>query len=238
MSSIAPDEVALQRNYYAKTASKYEEMHGGEGVHEFALSLMVGVLDYLNIESILDVGSGLGNSILYVNRVSPHVRMIGVEPVKELREVGYARGIAEDTLIEGDALNLSFQDGEFDLVCAFGILHHIKEPHIAIGEMLRVARKAVFLSDNNNFGYGSFFIRSLKQLINFCGLWPVYNLLKTKGKGYSFSQGDGLFYSYSLFNNYRQIEKQCRAIHLFNTKGGRINPYKTASHVALLGIKR
>jgi hypothetical protein len=61
--------------------------------------------------------------------------------------------------------------------------------------------------------------------------------IKTKGRGYTISAGDGLAYSYSVFDNYQQIQKKCSRIHLLNTMDGQINFYRTASHIALLGIK-
>jgi ubiquinone/menaquinone biosynthesis C-methylase UbiE len=101
--------------------------------------------------------------ITYVKKAKPDVMVMGVEPVQELREVAYAKGISPAELTDGDALDLRFGDGAFDLVCAFGVLHHIRTPEIAIGEMLRVAKKAIFLSDANNFGQGSWPARSIKQ---------------------------------------------------------------------------
>ena len=103
--------------------------------------------------------------------------------------------------------------------------------------MLRVSKKAIFISDSNNFGQGSTVARTIKQVINLVGLWKLVDVIKTKGKGYWISEGDGLAYSYSVFSNYKQIRKQCRSVHLLNTRDGSIDPYKTASHVALLGIK-
>ncbi len=70
------------------------------------------------------------------------------------------------------------------------------------------------------------------------GLWRVVDFIKTKGKGYTISEGDGLAYSYFVFNNYKQISGYCKPIHLLNTKDGGMNLYRTASHVALLGIKK
>jgi ubiquinone/menaquinone biosynthesis C-methylase UbiE len=239
MSSDIPAEVEIQRNYYAETAHQYNEMHVHEkDEHYFALSFMVAVLDYFEIRSILDIGSATGRVIAYIKDKHLGVRIVGVEPVKELREIGYRQGISKEELIDGNALKLQFGDGSFDLVCAFGVLHHIKVPEVAISEMLRVGRKAVFLSDSNNFGQGSLLARSIKQFINLFGLWKAADMLKTRGKGYLISEGDGLAYSYSVFNNYKQIKQQCKNIHLLNTKDGRINFYRTASHVALLGIKR
>ena len=43
-----------------------------------------------------------------------------------MREIGYRQCLSEKELIDGDALKLQFKNGEFDLVCAFGVLHHIK----------------------------------------------------------------------------------------------------------------
>src|SRR6185436_19248753 len=103
-------------------------------------------------------------------------------------------------LLEGDATQLAFADGSFDCVCAFGILHHIRRPRVALREMLRVARKAIFVSDLNNFGCGSVLQRAISQTINALGLWRVFQFLITRGKGYKFSEGDGVHYSYSIYN--------------------------------------
>lgn len=233
------DEVRIQRQYYAGSAHKYEEMHVGEGdEHFFALAFLGATLRQLDIHSILDIGSGTGRAVRYLKKHHPDLKVVGLEPVKELRQIGYSLGLSESELIDGDATKLSFDTSEFDLVCEFGLLHHVPRPEVAVAEMLRVARKAIFISDSNNFGQGSPAIRLIKQLINRFGLWGFANFLKTKGKGYSISEGDGLAYSYSVFNNYDQIKSQCTRVHLLNTRDGAINPYATASHVALLGIKR
>lgn len=199
---------------------------------------LVGALDYLQVRSILDVGSGTGRALCYIKKLRPELRLVGIEPVKELREVGYSKGLSELELIDGDVNKLQFNTGQFDLVCEFGVLLHLRKPEQAVSEMLRVSNKAIFISDSNNFGQGSPTNRAIKQFINFLGLWNIFDLIKTRGKGYTISEGDGLGYSYSVFNNYKQIQEQCKSIHLLNTKDGLVNPYATASHVALLGIKK
>lgn len=235
----SPGEIEIQRRYYAETANQYDSMHlDGNDEHFFALSFMVGAIDYLGIQSVLDIGSGTGRAIQHLKMVRPELRVVGVEPVKELREIGYSKGLSADELIDGDAINLKFGSAEFDLVCEFGVLHHIRKPDLAVAEMLRVSNKAIFISDSNNFGQGSIPSRFIKHAINFVGLWRIVDLIKTRGKGYTISEGDGLAYSYSVFNNYKKIRDQCKSVHLLNTKDGFIDPYKTASHVALLGIKK
>jgi ubiquinone/menaquinone biosynthesis C-methylase UbiE len=232
------DEIAIQRGYYAATAHKYDEMHLGEyDEHGFALAYMLAATEHLGIRSILDVGSGTGRVVIRVKEKLPTVRVVGVEPSAELREIGYRKGLSSAELVAGDAMALGFDDGSFDLVCEFAALHHIPRPAVAVSEMLRVARKAIFISDDNNFGQGGRLSRLLKQAINSCGLWPLADRIKTKGKGYSISEGDGLAYSYSVFNNHRQIAAACRSVHMLNTANAGPNLYRTASHVALLGIK-
>ncbi len=233
-------EVQMQRRYYAETSRHYNSLHvaNESGEHFFALHFMSAVLDYLHINSILDVGSGTGRALLYLKKFRPDLKIVGIEPVRQLREIGYESGLSNTELIDGDATNIQFSDGEFDLVCEFGVLHHIRKPQIAVSEMLRVAEKAIFISDTNNFGQGSLTNRTIKQIINIFGLWTVADFLKTKGRGYTLSEGDGISYSYSVFNNYRQIRKHCTSVHLLNTKDSNINPYTSASHVALLGVKK
>ena len=232
------DEITKQRQYYAKAAHLYDVMHlNTKDEHFFALSFLIASLQYLGISSVLDIGAGTGRTIQYIKMHQPDAMLLGIEPVEELREMGYEKGLSEDELIYGDAMNLQFDKEEFDLVCEFGMLHHVRRPEQVVAEMLRVAKKAIFISDCNNFGQGPVSIRTIKQLIDYLGLWKIADFIKTRGKGYSISEGDGIAYSYSVFNNYKQIKKSCKQIHILNTKNAGINLYKTSSHVALLAIK-
>lgn len=239
MESRASPEVELQRRYYAETAQQYDAMHIHErDEHYVALCVMLGAVDFLGVTSILEIGSGTGRAIGHIKKMRPDILVRGIEPVKELREIAHAKGISPSELTDGDALALQCEADQFDMVCEFGVLHHIRTPERAVAEMLRVAHKAIFISDSNNFGQGSFLTRSIKQIMDMFGLWPTANLIKTRGRGYSVSAGDGLAYSYSVFTNYAQIQQQCKSVHLFNTGPAGFNLYRTASHVALVGVKR
>lgn len=231
------DEVSTQRAYYAATAERYDQMHGQECETSLGLAFFLAAVDHLGIKSVLDVGSGTGLALLKVKNERPGIAAMGVEPSAELRAVAYSKGLADTELIDGNALALPFESGSFDLVCEFGALHHIPEPSRAVAEMLRVSRKAIFISDCNNFGQGSGLSRFLKQAINAVGLWPVAAWIKTGGKGYTITEGDGLGYSYSVFNDYKQIARACKSVHMFSNFGGRANLYRTAPQVSVLGIK-
>ena len=147
-------------------------------------------------------------------------------------------GVPREILLDGDGSKLNFADGAFDLVCEFAVLHHVKRPDVMVREMLRVARRAVFISDCNNFGQGSPFSRTVKQLLRAMRLWPVANWLKSGRKGYYISEGDGLFYSYSVFDAYPILREQCDLIHIVNTSAGGPGIYRSCGHAALLAIKR
>lgn len=238
MRDKTQSEVEIQRQYYRDTAGTYNDKCVHEkDEHYFALSFLVAALDYIGAESVLDIGSGTGRAVTYMKQRRPDIQIVGVEPVDELRSIGYANGLSHSDIIDGDATQLQFTDNQFDVVCEFGVLHHIRKPEIAVAEMLRVARKAIFISDSNNFGQGSFLARSVKQFLNLMGLWGIADFIKTKGRGYSISEGDGLFYSYSVYNNYNLIKKNCKSIHVLNTFPAGINPYRSSGHVALLAMK-
>jgi ubiquinone/menaquinone biosynthesis C-methylase UbiE len=231
-------EAEIQRRYYAESAIHYNKMHVcPHDEHYLALCFMVASIDYFKISSILDVGSGTGRSLLYIKDKRTDIRIIGIEPVMELREIGYEMGLLREELIEGDGTNIHFADGEFDLVSEFGVLHHVTYPEKMILEMLRVAKKGIFISDINNFGQGSVFVRTVKQILNAMGLWKVADFIKNGGKSYILSEGDGLSYSYSVFNNYNLINKYCNNIYMLNTNPSGVNLYRSADHVALLALK-
>ena len=233
------EEVQKQRQYYTETASHYDAMQiAAQDEHQFALALLSAFIEYHGIKSVLDVGSGTGRALRYLKARHPDVRFVGVEPVAALRQVGYAAGLTADDLRDGDVNALGFKAGEFDLVCEFAVLHHVPHPAQAVAEMLRVSRTAIFISDANNFGQGSWLSRTLKQGINALGLWSIFNYLRTGGRRYSISDGAGLFYSYSVFNNYHQIDRACKAVHLINTVPAGVSLYRSAPHVALFALKQ
>ena len=235
----SPDrETRVQRDYYKRTAREYDAQHVSENdEHRFAIRILGAIVDCYGVRSILDIGAGTGRVARHFKDGYPGIRVVSVEPVKELREIGYANGLTQDELVDGDVNDLAFKEGEFDLVCEFAVLHHVRNPGRAVEEMMRVAKIGIFISDSNNFGQGSLAARVLKQSLNALRLWKVADYIKTKGKGYSISEGDGLAYSYSVFNNYRQISQKCDTF-IFNTHPAGINPYRTASDIALFGLKR
>ncbi len=233
-------ETEIQRQYYATTAEEYDAVHvdsTNEPEHDIALSFLCGMANYHDFTSFLDVGAGTGRAMLALRSAFPDATVAGIEPVAALRSVAVRKGVDSATLTDGDAAALPFPDGSFDVATMFGVLHHVKDPTACIEELFRVSRRAIFLSDLNNFGCGGFPQRVISQALNAIGLWQAAQFISTGGKMYKMSEGDGLAYSYSLYNDLPLIRAKSTNVYLMNTrdKGGR--PYRDCSHVALLATK-
>jgi ubiquinone/menaquinone biosynthesis C-methylase UbiE len=232
-------EIELQRSYYAQTAGVYEDLHvQNDDEHFFALAWLAAMIRHYDIRSVLDVGSGTGRGLIYLKSMFPNLRVVGIEPSPELRQIGYDKGLSQEELIEGDALNLSFANGSFDLVCEFGVLHHVKFPQQMIGEMLRVAKFGLFISDDNHFASGSIPNQLTKRFLRSVGLWKAAYWLRTGGKGYGISEGDGLSYAYSVFDDFGFVQNSCEHVHIINTRGKGADLFRSAPNVALFARKR
>lgn len=233
----------LQARYYAETAADYDDshVHGGDE-HYRALLFISALIRELQIESILDVGAGTGRGVGYFLERHDELLVRGVEPVKALVDQAvHRRGLPADVFVEGRGESLPFADRSFDAVCEFAVLHHVREPARVVSELLRVARRAVFLSDDNRFGHGPAPVRLLKLATHRVGLWPLANYVKTRGRGYTVSDGDGVAYSYSVYDSLPQLDAWADRIVLVPTAGsgfGRVTgPLLTAPRMLVCALR-
>ncbi len=229
-------DAQAQSDYYADTAQNYDEMHGQDKEHDLALGWLSSLIDYHGYNSLLDIGSGTGRVLRHL-KDRHDMQFTGIEPVEALRLKGYEAGLSEHELRDGNALQLDFPDNSIDIVCEFAVLHHIKDHKQAVSEMCRVAKKAVFISDSNNFGQGAFLKRSFKQALHAVGLWDAYDWAATRGKGYHFSEGDGLYYSYSVFNDLPVLKANFDNIQFMSTMPSGPNLYRSAPHLAIFATQ-
>lgn len=207
------ESVSLRDRYYAENAREYDNRHSSErGAHDSALRVVSSLLPMLECGSLLDVGAGTGRAARYLNTQWPSLSVRGVEPIEELIEQAEARGVPAGSIVRGSGERLPFNDGEFDVVTSFGILHHVPEPSLIIAEMLRVAKKAVFISDSNRFGQGRPVARAAKLALAATGLWKAFDLVRTRGKRYMVSEGDGVYYSYSVFDSMPQLRRDSKRL--------------------------
>lgn len=232
--------VNLQREYYEATAVSYDTSHV-EREHIVALQLLAAYIELADVKSVLDVGAGTGRAMRFLKERFPNLVIKGVEPVEGLRSRGHAQGIPPEDLIDGDGASLPFPDCSFDLVCEFAVLHHVRHPAPVVAEMTRVANKMIAISDANFMGQGPAWLRQIKHKIWSVGLWPIANFIKTRGKGYTYSEGDGIAYSYSVFQNLSQVQEAWSDVNVIATSPNRsrqASPLTGSAHVLLIAQSR
>jgi len=244
LPTSAEDSVVAQRRYYTETAARYDAMHAHEAVDDEAgMQILFSALRTLDVHSLLDVGSATGRGLPRLAGGLSNALICGVEPVEALVRQGISSGANQGfplLLASGDAL--PFADQSFDAVCEFGILHHVPDPARVVQEMLRVARNVVVISDANRFGQGPLPIRIIKFLLYKLNLWNTFDFLRTGGKRYQVSEGDGIFYSYSVYDNFKQIHQWAESVELFpvgeSRSSGWLRPWLNSGIVLLIAVRK
>ncbi len=131
------DSEAL-RERFAASASRLAEH---EEERRDALSVRVRrFVDLRGDERVLDAGTGTG-ALAFA--VAPFVaEVVGVDLVPELLAEARSRegDFPNVTFVEGDAMTLPPDLGEFDLAASVRTLHHIRRPELAVAELTRVTR--------------------------------------------------------------------------------------------------
>jgi ubiquinone/menaquinone biosynthesis C-methylase UbiE len=232
-----------QRAYYERIAAEYDDRHpDGNQQHGRALRLIAALTRELDAESVLDVGTGTGRGIAYLREHAPDLGVHGIEPVAALTREAVRNGVPAELISEGRGESLPFEDESFDVAMALGVLHHVPDPSAVVGEMMRVARKAVCISDANRFGRGWLPVRLVKLLLARAGLWRAAFWLRTGGRGYLATEDDGVAYSYSAYDSFSQLAGWTDDIRVIGTPTRRprtwAHPLLTCEHVLLVAVRQ
>lgn len=231
------DERKVQLDFYARQAADYVPQPFGTGEVDPALPFLIGQIRMRGWTSLLDVGSGSGRIPAIIREHAALRRLVGLEPSAEMRAIARQRyGFDEHEFIDGDAIKLPFSNNEFDVVTEFAVLHHMRQPRLALQEMIRVARQAVVLVDSNNFGQGGQWARRVKQALNSLKLWPALDFIRTGGRRYHVTEGDGLWYSYSLFNDIDLLRRSFATVHTTNVDGSAVDHYRDSGSALVIAI--
>jgi ubiquinone/menaquinone biosynthesis C-methylase UbiE len=237
------DAVRIQREYYTDTAQRYESMHAHEGDDDLRLlKLIVALLRTVQPRTLLDVGCGTGRGIRHLHQAAPELSIFGIEPVAALLDQAVRKnGPPPSAFIRGSGESLPFADASFDVVCSFALLHHVPRPDAVIQEMVRVARKAVVITDSNRFGQGRWPSRVLKLVLYKSRLWGLANYLKTRGRGYLITEGDGLAYSYSVYDSFYRLAAWAERLILIPTDSSKprswLHPLLTSGGVVVCALR-
>ena len=114
----------------------------GAWIGQRELSLLLQLMQPVQGQSLLDVGSGTG----YFSRgfAVAGLKVIGIDPDPAMVSYAQAQAGAVDYL-QGDALRLPFADDSFDYCSAVTSLCFVDRPGQALAEMWRVSRHGVAL---------------------------------------------------------------------------------------------
>ncbi len=232
--------VAVQREYYARTALRYDDAHAADE-HAVALEHVLAWLRSSAAESLLDSGCGTGRALRLVRERAPHVRVRGNDPVPELLRIATERhGVPAELLDVARSEALPYPDASFDAVVAIGVMHHVPDPAAVVAELVRVARRAVFVSDANIYGAGPPASRIVKLALARTGLLRPLNRLRRGGRDWFYSDDDGVAYSYSVYDSLADLRKGCKRVEIVPTaRGGARRPpvLLRSSHCLLCGFK-
>lgn len=226
--------------YYNQTAAEYDQMHGGDENYEHvrALERAWPLLSSRPLASALDVGCGTGRSLAWLQDRGVQ-DLIGIDPSEGLLKVARDR-IPQARLKVGRGESLSFGDGSVDVVLATGIMHHVDRPADVIGEMFRVARVAVLISDHNNFAFGGRRARATRLWLHATGLLGLATYIKQGFRRQGYSDGDGWWYPYSLLSHYGLIASLSATQYIIPTRPATAqdNLLVSQSHLAILAFKQ
>lgn len=238
---VSPEQ--LQHDHYTATAADYHArfvLSGDE--HDQALQFMSALVEGFCYRSVVDVGCGTGRGVKHFLDHHPGVVVHGVEPVRAMIDQAQsAVGVPAGVIIQGRGQSLPFAESSVDAVFEIGVLHHVSDPDAIVREMTRVARRAVFLSDENRFARGGRLSQAVKYAIYRLGLWPALCRLRTGGRGYILSEGDGgVAYSYSVYDSLPTLGEWADRVFLVPTvpaRTGWFHPLFGATHVLVCALR-
>ncbi|MDX9916584.1 MAG: class I SAM-dependent methyltransferase [Gudongella sp.] len=162
-------------------------------------------IDYSEVKSILDVGSGTGALCTSFKAFIPEVS--GVEPVERMVQISKEKTRGKDiSFYVGNALEgLEFTDSSYDIVIASYVAHGMKEKERIklYKEMYRVARKYMIIYDYNRER------RFLNDIVEWLERGDYFNFIKVVETELK-----------ELFGNVRVVDVDTRAAWYIIEKAG------------------
>lgn len=113
----------------------------------------LGVLRSVQVEDLLDIGSGRGKFLWPLLDAFPALPVTAVDrDPRRVRMLEAVRlgGVTRLAVQQADATQLPYAAGAFDVVTLLEVLEHIPQPVNALTEAVRVARRYVLISAPSN----------------------------------------------------------------------------------------
>ena len=128
------------------------------------------------------------------------------------------KNLPKATFQQGDGESMPYEDNSVDVAIATGIMHHADNPSAVIDQMFRVARKGILISDHNNYAFGGSMARRIRMVLKLVGLLKTTTFVRQGFNKQGYSESDGWWYPYSLFDNYTQIANKSENVFIFPTR--------------------
>lgn len=150
----------------------------GRAMERSAERLILQLLDPRPGESVLDIGCGDGNHLLFFSKLGLDITGVDASPhmINKARE----RLGNRCSLKTGMAQDLPFDDNEFDFAVLINTLEFLDDPLQALREAGRVAKSKVFIGVMNSLSWHCvrsklqcFFHESLFKHVRFYTLWDL-----------------------------------------------------------------
>ncbi len=151
------------------------ERHAEDGLRKARM-----VMEHVDLEGkrdYLELGCGGGHVTRFM-ATECGLECTGTDVDPEMVEIatGRSEGFENVRFMKVDATNLPFDDGSFDLVLSFGVLHHIREWPKVMSEVSRVLRPGgVYVL--GDIAYSRFSAAVLRPIVRNYGVYTVGDLL-------------------------------------------------------------
>lgn len=109
------------------------------------LPVFTSIVEGFPIRSALEVGCNRGhNLIAFANLLGEDAQVVGIEPNRHAQRIARASS-DRISVLEGNAYDLPFKDGTFDLVFTAGVLIHVSLADLpcALSEIHRVSKRHI-----------------------------------------------------------------------------------------------
>ncbi len=140
--------------------------------------LMCDMLRPLPGESVLDIGCGIGTSLLTL--LDKGLEVTGLDPSPYMLDVAYKRVSHRVDLYRGFAEDLPFGDNSFNHVVFFASLEFVDDPQVALKEACRVAKDKIFIGVMNRYAIKGIerrvkgvFSRTIYNRARFFSVWEL-----------------------------------------------------------------
>jgi SAM-dependent methyltransferase len=140
--------------------------------------VMLEMLTPLRGDSVLDIGCGIGASLLCL--IDKGLKATGIDPSPYMLDFAMKNVGSRVDLHRGFAEDLPFDDNSFNHVCLNHTLEFVDDPHKAIEEASRVAKNSIYIGAFNKFAVSCIWIRTSgmfkKSIYNRARFFSVWEL--------------------------------------------------------------